>query len=241
MKPPIPWLRVFVEGVVIVGSILLAFGIDAAWEGRQEREEEHRLLQDLQHDFIATRELLASGVAQHERTKILALEVAEYGVSGGSLSDPAFLDDLRGVMQVFVGATATHPKTAALDGALASGQLDLVSNDQLRSVLAGWPGALEEFTEQERDIAEQTVESRRALANAIPIADQVLEGSLLRSLRASRAPVSVSPELVAFVTSALGQNHAAFRARDEALAERDGVVLLAEVDEILRLLALELE
>ena len=30
MKPQIPWLRVFVEGVVIVGSILLAFGIDAA-------------------------------------------------------------------------------------------------------------------------------------------------------------------------------------------------------------------
>ncbi len=29
MKPQIPWLRVLVEGVVIVGSILLAFGIDA--------------------------------------------------------------------------------------------------------------------------------------------------------------------------------------------------------------------
>ncbi len=26
MKPQIPWLRVFVEGVVCVGSILLAFG-----------------------------------------------------------------------------------------------------------------------------------------------------------------------------------------------------------------------
>ncbi len=29
MKPQIPWFRVFVESVVIVGSILLAFGIDA--------------------------------------------------------------------------------------------------------------------------------------------------------------------------------------------------------------------
>ena len=28
LTPQIPWLRVFVEGVVIVGSILLAFGID---------------------------------------------------------------------------------------------------------------------------------------------------------------------------------------------------------------------
>lgn len=40
MTRSIPWLRVFVEGVVIVGSILLAFGIDAWWEGRQEREDE---------------------------------------------------------------------------------------------------------------------------------------------------------------------------------------------------------
>ena len=32
MTRQIPWLRVFVEGVVIVGTILLAFGIDAVWE-----------------------------------------------------------------------------------------------------------------------------------------------------------------------------------------------------------------
>ena len=48
---PIPWLRVFVEGVVIVGSILLAFGIDAWWEGRQERAEEQQLLTNLQQEL----------------------------------------------------------------------------------------------------------------------------------------------------------------------------------------------
>jgi len=32
LKPPIPWLRVFVEGVVIVGSILLGFGISSSPE-----------------------------------------------------------------------------------------------------------------------------------------------------------------------------------------------------------------
>ena len=32
LKPQIPWLRVFVEGVLIVGSILLAFAIQARWE-----------------------------------------------------------------------------------------------------------------------------------------------------------------------------------------------------------------
>ena len=43
-KPQIPWLRVFVEGVVIVGSILLAFGIDAWWDGRKAKVLEQELL-----------------------------------------------------------------------------------------------------------------------------------------------------------------------------------------------------
>ncbi len=34
----IPWLRVFVEGVVIVGSILLAFGIEGWGDERTEGE-----------------------------------------------------------------------------------------------------------------------------------------------------------------------------------------------------------
>ena len=53
MKPQIPWLRVFVEGVVIVGSILLAFGIQAWWDESQEREEEQEALAGLSSDFQA--------------------------------------------------------------------------------------------------------------------------------------------------------------------------------------------
>ena len=34
MNRQVPWLRVFVEGVVIVLSILLAFGIEAWWADR---------------------------------------------------------------------------------------------------------------------------------------------------------------------------------------------------------------
>ncbi len=37
MTRQIRWLRVLVEGVVIVGSILLAFGIQAWWDGRQKQ------------------------------------------------------------------------------------------------------------------------------------------------------------------------------------------------------------
>jgi len=55
----VPWLRVFVEGVVIVSSILLAFWIDAAWELRGEARERTALLIALQEDFDGYEELLA--------------------------------------------------------------------------------------------------------------------------------------------------------------------------------------
>jgi hypothetical protein len=38
-RPPIAWPRMFVEGVVIVVSIFLAFAIDAWWDDRQQAEE----------------------------------------------------------------------------------------------------------------------------------------------------------------------------------------------------------
>ena len=61
MTRQIPWLRVFVEGVVIVGSILLAFGIDAWWDGVQERRLEleyaERLKDDLAGDTLRFSEI----------------------------------------------------------------------------------------------------------------------------------------------------------------------------------------
>jgi len=52
----IPWTRILVEGAVIVGSILLAFGIDAWWEGRSEAQAEQDILVSLEADFTRNRD-----------------------------------------------------------------------------------------------------------------------------------------------------------------------------------------
>jgi hypothetical protein len=44
----IPWPRILAEGFAIVVSILLAFGIQAWWEGVQREQEERTLLRELQ-------------------------------------------------------------------------------------------------------------------------------------------------------------------------------------------------
>ena len=47
----IPWPRIFAEGVAIIISILLAFWIQAWWEGQQERGDERIVLQSLLDDL----------------------------------------------------------------------------------------------------------------------------------------------------------------------------------------------
>ena len=49
----IPWPRILAEGGAIVVSILLAFGIQAWWEGREEEQRRQALLRGLAADFTA--------------------------------------------------------------------------------------------------------------------------------------------------------------------------------------------
>ena len=55
MKAQIPWLRVFVEGVVIVGSILLASGLDEWRDEVKEREQAVNHLMALRGELMTTR------------------------------------------------------------------------------------------------------------------------------------------------------------------------------------------
>ena len=57
-----PSTRLLVEGFVIVVSILLAFGIDAAWQERGERRSERLALQALHAEAVANRQLLETVV-----------------------------------------------------------------------------------------------------------------------------------------------------------------------------------
>ena len=51
MKQPIPWTRLIAESIAIVGSILLAFAIDAWWDKLQDTAEERRILVGLSDEF----------------------------------------------------------------------------------------------------------------------------------------------------------------------------------------------
>ena len=147
----VPWLRIAVEGVAIVASILLAFGIDAWWDESQERAEERRVLIDLAAEFQMNRELLRSAIQDHKRIlanaeRLLAVETGHDDSTTSDLSSAAAL--------IFMTHDTFHPKSGELDGLLVSGKLDLIRDVRLRALLAEWPRSVAEFTEEEKSIDE---------------------------------------------------------------------------------------
>jgi len=54
------WLQTGVQAAVIIGSILMAFGIEAWWDDQQEAAHRTALLEDLQAEVVFNQEALES-------------------------------------------------------------------------------------------------------------------------------------------------------------------------------------
>ncbi len=139
MKAQIPWLRVFVEGVVIVVSILLAFGIEAWWEGRQERVEERQALEALARDFESAAEEIGQVLLVMDSVAIAANIIL--GWTGPS-ADSRHADSLALLMPSITRVVGFQPPLGTLQALLGSGDLRLIRNDSLRAALASFPSRL---------------------------------------------------------------------------------------------------
>jgi len=235
LKPQIPWPRVFVEGVVIVGSILLAFGLQAWWEGRQERDEESRLLIDLRGEFVENRDLLRTSIQRHESFLASAQGLLD---TSETQDEESRADVTQDAFQVFLSTTSFHPKSGVLDGLLSSGRLDLVSDGRLSELLAEWPRTVAEFTEQEVMLSDLMKMAMEASAPALSL--HALAWDWSEGVEGLSLPRPPEPHLddasVAFLRSREGQSHIAIRATYEWPALRDGRLLMGVIDEILALL-----
>jgi hypothetical protein len=145
LKPQIPWLRIGIEGVVIVGSILLAFGLQAWWDGRQDRSEEERALQGLELEFVANRSQLDTIIRFHERAGVLVEQLE--GMPESVLSElPADSIDL--FLRAMYQARTFDAFGASLDGVLGAGRLGLIHDQTLSDLLIAWAGRLEDSKEE---------------------------------------------------------------------------------------------
>jgi len=130
------WRDALRDMVLIVVAILIAFALDAWWDGRADRSREGAHLQALLGEFQATSDRLEALLDALEGSIEATYEILELmGPSPPDIS-PDVLGELL-IRSLDVGLFS--PEGGAVQALLASGELALLRSDSLSVLLAGWP------------------------------------------------------------------------------------------------------
>ncbi|MGD8496325.1 MAG: hypothetical protein PVF05_09065 [Gemmatimonadales bacterium] len=137
------------ELVVVVAGILIAFTLDAWWDGRTEAEWRQSELQSLRQEFTESRVQLEQWIRIHEmiadRTGIV-IETLESAPAGAAVPVPDSV--LAGVLVM----PTYDPTLGTLEALLASGDLSRLREPRLISLLARWPGLVADVREDEESV-----------------------------------------------------------------------------------------
>jgi len=222
LSKQIPWLRVFVEGAVIVGSILLAFGIDAAWEGRQDDAFELDALTRLEVEFTENLGRIASPRANSGRPAARAAAFHQLLQSLPAATESVAVPDtlIAGVL-----STGTFDRvTPVLDGLLRSGRWELIRDPNVREAIALFERWLAQLVERQAFAREHVDMRLRPSLAARGDVSRVFSGYGIQSDLAESDEVTVlriDDELKAFVAEkhARNESNAGISARLRAATE----------------------
>lgn len=142
------WGRMFAEALLIVLSILLAFGIEAWWSRRGELLDEREALESLRADFIENLERLEEAQDSHDRIREAAVRLlAMTGPDAEQVASDLAMDTL--LMRLIAGPQV-FLVTATYDALIASGRIEVLRSSELRRELARWSAAMTNLGELER-------------------------------------------------------------------------------------------
>lgn len=124
----LPWLRIFAEGGVIVASILLAFAIDAWWDGRKDRAQEAAYLHMLASD---ARETLSNNAMFDARADSVDRAGARLVRAYYEPSLPP-RDSILAWFNTATNYWVVQPRLGTAHALVSTGDLDLMRDDSLR-------------------------------------------------------------------------------------------------------------
>ena len=149
----LPWKRLITEGAVIVGSILLAFAIDAWWDGHKDADDLREILSLIKLETDANLTVLADSTARHVDIHA-AIETAKDARSIATVYR-------RAVIQVEV----FEPTSNALNTLVSTGMLGLIDDLDLRVSLMAIEGLSRDLAERELAAVSFRNEARRRVAS----------------------------------------------------------------------------
>lgn len=144
----ISWPRVVVEGLLIVVSILLAFGIQAWWDGRSQAERRSALLEGLAADF-------AEAEADLDRAMIRHREVVEHTarwlvMSRTTAPSPSLAAVADTLVSEMLWSTTFGPPMGSVESLLAGGDMGLLESPALAKELTSWVARVQRLNQMER-------------------------------------------------------------------------------------------
>lgn len=186
-KPRMRWFAA--EIVVVVAGVLIALALNAWWQGRQQRQEEERLLVALHGEFTSNQDRLAEILAFHEDVKGAARTLLSVSADPTSDVPVDSVDQL--LANVTWWASYTTLESTVLDAAVQDGQLSLVRTDSLRRLLSTWRSEVESAESQSSQefahYANTWLPLLQAEADIVQIANMATE------IPGSRAPYQGAP------------------------------------------------
>lgn len=145
MNNRIPWKRIFAEGAAIVVSILLAFSIEAWWSGYQDRSKERIVLLGLKSEFEDNLKLIDVEIKYREVVSDSILKMFEAAESRATI-DPDELDRLLGAVTWWSNVVYSR---GTIEDLIQGGELSLISNPELRRLVASLPSTYDRTTHSE--------------------------------------------------------------------------------------------
>jgi hypothetical protein len=141
------WRYAFRDIVLIVVSILIAFALEAWWDGRRTLAEEGAALAAVRDDVRAARIELDSVLLRNER--VLDAAGTLLTLTAPEIMTLAPDSALRLLGSGYGGGLTFDPSTGALQGLLSAGTLSDIRNHRLAAGLSAWPGLMDEIEEDQ--------------------------------------------------------------------------------------------
>lgn len=227
--------KFFRDMVVVVASILVAFALDAWWDDRADQGAEQVLLMSLRDEFSENAGMLLQSQRRFEAAMSASMQLLALTGQEEIDGEPVGVDKM---LVNAVGGYSTNPSTGATDALLSSGKLGLISNHNLRTRLAAWPGVLEEYLEEEQR-AEAEID-----AILFPV---VRDLTSLRSLVSQTAllagvgPGRHATDYRALLSSREFENALVARAVTLSVVKSESAMLRKQIDEVLKIINAELQ
>ena len=141
------WKRYIYDSLVIIGSILIAFTIDAWWSNKSNLQQKEALLVNLKQDFEGSREQLEELKLNHYKIE-KNLETLLVWSEQESLSEENIIkfDSVLGAIwwrQVY------DPQMGTLESIINTGRFDIIGNNELLSQLTKWVSLIKNLNEVE--------------------------------------------------------------------------------------------